>query len=206
MRVLNLNKLKEGLPGITPVISAFYMEAAIVSLTKSGFQSGVHLKVDGAFSETFILKWKLPFFYEDFGQRLKQDLPNSIYTKNYFRKLNYYAFEDQSIIPNWIFWIIGLLGIGLLVMSGIAYYFYQKVSVQAKVPIKSTSEQIALLYDKLTLKEREILALIQAGKANKEIASELFIGVSTVKSHINKIYAKLEVHSRKEVVSKLRKL
>jgi len=60
MRILNLNKLKNGLPGITPVIGAFYMEAAIVSLTKSGFQSGVHLKVDGVFSETFIIKWKPP--------------------------------------------------------------------------------------------------------------------------------------------------
>lgn len=145
-------------------------------------------------------------FYEDFGQRLKQVLPNSIYTKNYFRKLNYYAFEEQAMTPNWMCWLIGGLGIGFLLMSGVAYYFYQQLARQNKIPVKSTAEEIALLYDKLTLKEREILALIQTGKANKEIASELFIGISTVKTHINKIYAKLEVRSRKEVVSKLRKL
>ncbi len=145
-------------------------------------------------------------FYEDFGERLKQALPNSIYTKNYFRKLNYYAFEEQAMTPNWMYWLIGGLSIGFLFMTGLAYYFYQQLARQNKIPVKSTSEEIALLYDKLTLKEREILALIQTGKANKEIASELFIGVSTVKTHINKIYAKLEVRSRKEVVSKLRKL
>lgn len=145
-------------------------------------------------------------FYEDFGQRLKQDLPNSIYTKNYFRKLNYYAFEDTSPIPNWVSWVISSLTIGLLTMSGLAFYFYRQINLKENIPEANDSQQITLLYDKLTLKEREILALIQAGKANKEIASELFIGVSTVKTHINKIYAKLEVRSRKEVVSKLNKM
>lgn len=58
MRILHLNKLQNGLPGITPVIGAFYMEAAIVSLIKSGFQSGVILEVYGDFSETFIIEWK----------------------------------------------------------------------------------------------------------------------------------------------------
>ena len=145
-------------------------------------------------------------FYEDFGERLKKELPHSIYTKNYFRKFNYYAFEDHSFIPNWVFWVIGSLGIGLLAMSGLAYYFYQRSISKNELPIENPSENIALLYDKLTLKEREILALIQTGKANKEIASALFIEVSTVKTHINKIYAKMEVRSRKEVVSKLGRL
>ncbi len=144
-------------------------------------------------------------FYEDFGQRLKQTLPNSIYTKNYFRKLNYYAFEDTSIIPIWAIWVIGVLGFGLLAMSGLAYYFYRKFISVNGLPNKNTVKEITILYDKLTLKEREILALIQVGKANKEIANELFIGVSTVKTHINKIYAKLEVRSRKEAVSKMNK-
>lgn len=143
-------------------------------------------------------------FYEAFGKRLKKELPHSIYTKNYFRKLNYYAFEDQAFIPSWVFWLIGILGISLLAMSGLAYYFYRKAV--AKNKLDNPSENISLLYDKLTLKEREILALIQAGKANKEIASALFIEVSTVKTHINKIYAKMEVRSRKEVVSKLGRL
>lgn len=58
MRILNLNILQNGLPGITPVIGAFYMEAAIVSLMKKGFQSGVKLKIDGAFTEIFILEWE----------------------------------------------------------------------------------------------------------------------------------------------------
>ncbi len=147
------------------------------------------------------------YFYEDFGERLKKDLPHSSYTKNYFRKLNYYGFEQTSSLPNWVFWSLGLLTFSLLIVSGLAFYFYKKLmpSHSETLP-KSTTENVEALYDKLTLKEREILGLIQEGKANKEIANQLYIGVSTVKSHINKIYSKLEVSSRKEVVSKIKNL
>lgn len=57
MRILNLDILQNGLPGITPVMGAFYMEAAIVSLIKNGFTSGVILKVNGAFEEEFKIQW-----------------------------------------------------------------------------------------------------------------------------------------------------
>lgn len=57
MRILRLNDLEKGLPGITPVIGAFYMEAVIVSLVKMGFKSGVHLSVYGEFNEVFKVKW-----------------------------------------------------------------------------------------------------------------------------------------------------
>jgi DNA-binding NarL/FixJ family response regulator len=46
--------------------------------------------------------------------------------------------------------------------------------------------------------------LIIAGKTDKEIASELFISVGTVASHNKKIFKKLEVHSRVELINKLR--
>ena len=39
-----------------------------------------------------------------------------------------------------------------------------------------------------------------------EIASELYLGVSTVKTHIQHVYAKLEVHRRAEAVEQARAL
>ena len=48
----------------------------------------------------------------------------------------------------------------------------------------------------LTQKELSILAQIAAGKSNKEIASENFVELSTVKTHINNIYSKLGVNNR----------
>lgn len=50
---------------------------------------------------------------------------------------------------------------------------------------------------RLTQREKEVIDLIIQGKKNKEIAEELFIDISTVKSHVNKIYKKTGVKNRK---------
>jgi DNA-binding NarL/FixJ family response regulator len=54
----------------------------------------------------------------------------------------------------------------------------------------------------LTAREKEILQLIAKGYANKEIASQLNVGVSTVRTHIEHIYEKLHVHCRTEAAAK----
>jgi LuxR family maltose regulon positive regulatory protein len=56
----------------------------------------------------------------------------------------------------------------------------------------------------LTDRETEVLRLIVAGLSNTEIADELFIAESTVKTHINHIYAKLNVTSRAQSIAKAR--
>jgi len=50
----------------------------------------------------------------------------------------------------------------------------------------------------LSEREREILQLVSQGKSNKEIASDLFISVNTVKVHVSNIYQKIGVSSRTE--------
>ena len=52
----------------------------------------------------------------------------------------------------------------------------------------------------LSVQERKIFQLIQSGKSNKEISEEYNIGISTVKSHVSNIYAKLNIKSRKEAI------
>jgi DNA-binding NarL/FixJ family response regulator len=48
----------------------------------------------------------------------------------------------------------------------------------------------------LTPREKEILYMIAAGKTNHDIAKELFISISTVKSHAYNIFRKIEVPNR----------
>jgi len=137
-------------------------------------------------------------FYLQFQDRIKADLPNSPYTKNFKRKVNYYlgGEESRTNIWKWIsFSLLGLLGISL--------WMNLRKSATSVVE-EIVPEEIAPLTEKLTKKEHEILACIQTGKSNKEIASELFVEVSTVKSHINKIYSKLEVSSRAELQKALK--
>ncbi|MBS9462299.1 response regulator transcription factor [Flagellimonas sp. 389] len=54
----------------------------------------------------------------------------------------------------------------------------------------------------LSKQETTIQNLILQGKTNKEIAGELFISLSTVKTHITNIYSKLNVSNRRELLQK----
>jgi DNA-binding NarL/FixJ family response regulator len=48
----------------------------------------------------------------------------------------------------------------------------------------------------LTPRERDVLALICRGYANKRIALELGLSEKTVKAHVGRVLAKLDVHDR----------
>jgi DNA-binding NarL/FixJ family response regulator len=54
----------------------------------------------------------------------------------------------------------------------------------------------------LTLREREVLNLLAQGAMQDEIARRLSLSVSTVRTHLRNIIAKLQVHSRTEAVAK----
>ncbi len=54
----------------------------------------------------------------------------------------------------------------------------------------------------LSEREKEILALLVKGKSYKAIASECFISIDTVSTHVRHIYEKLHVHSKSEAVAK----
>jgi LuxR family maltose regulon positive regulatory protein len=62
------------------------------------------------------------------------------------------------------------------------------------------------LVEPLTRREREVLALIGAGQSNPEIAEELVIAVTTVKSHVSNIYGKLNVENRFQAIERGREL
>lgn len=100
----------------------------------------------------------------------------------------------------------------LIVLSSflVAIYFHLNrkkiadLSDQIKEQAKAKGEEIeGLLYD-LTERQKEVYDLIIAGKTNKEIMSQLFIEQSTLKSHINQIYKRMNIKNRRELKSKVK--
>ena len=63
-------------------------------------------------------------------------------------------------------------------------------------PAPSTDRLLAPLSDR----EREVLALVGAGRSNGEIARELYISLATVKSHLRHILAKLDLRDRASAI------
>lgn len=130
-------------------------------------------------------------YYTDLGKRLEEKYPNTIFTKLYQTEI---ATDQQMASQNkpsnsyWK-WILGsLLALSIL----LNLYFVGKQKKQRK-----NHKDNAL--GKLTVQEQKIVNEILKDKTNKEIASDLFISLSTVKTHINNLYKKLNVTSREEI-------
>ncbi len=58
----------------------------------------------------------------------------------------------------------------------------------------------------LNKREYEVLALLDQGLSNQEMADQLFLALPTIKTHLSKLYAKLEVKSRTQAIRKAREL
>lgn len=56
----------------------------------------------------------------------------------------------------------------------------------------------------LTRREWQVLQLIGSELSNEQIAAQLFVSVTTVKTHINRLYAKLHISSREEAMQRAR--
>lgn len=56
-------------------------------------------------------------------------------------------------------------------------------------------------FPQLTPREAQVLAEIARGRTNPEIARQLFVGLATVKTHVNALFAKLGVANRAQAIA-----
>lgn len=57
--------------------------------------------------------------------------------------------------------------------------------------------------DKLTFREKEIVALVEKGFSYKQMSESLFVTTYTVNYHLKNIYKKLGIHSKTELLTKI---
>lgn len=58
----------------------------------------------------------------------------------------------------------------------------------------------------LTPKELEVLGAVADGLSNQEVADRLYVSLSTIKTHLQSIYSKLDVQRRTQAVERARRL
>ncbi len=64
----------------------------------------------------------------------------------------------------------------------------------------------AMDYLGISERELEVLELVAEGLSNQQIADQLYVSVNTVKTHLSRLYEKLEVQRRTQAVEKARSL
>ena len=74
-------------------------------------------------------------------------------------------------------------------------------ATQRMLDITATWNESAEAQEALTAQEVRILGLLGHGLANQQIADELHISLSTVRTHLKHIYGKLSLKSRSEAIS-----
>ena len=87
---------------------------------------------------------------------------------------------------------------GIFVISYFLHY-----SLLTPIAMNDLSEAFLSRYG-ITDREREIILKVMQGKSNADIASELFISLATVKTHLHNIYKKIGVESRYDLLARVR--
>jgi DNA-binding CsgD family transcriptional regulator len=130
-------------------------------------------------------------YYKELLEKLTKNYPNTSYTKQFKAKLvkdNYPLLKEKK--RNYNLWLAILT---VLLVFSLAFNIYQIKQKSQTKPLQNLAYK-----DVLTNQEQKVFELMSTN-SNKEIADKLFISLSTVKTHINNIYAKLNISSRKEI-------
>ena len=197
-----------------------YEAYSIKTETKEEFVKQKHIKVFKEFADT--CQYLIPtimslhlFVEDDLQKAIKED---PAYFKKFIDKVQTlapdhpYTAEIKDIITDLHpelktqekegsnnLPLFGLIAACLLLLLHNLYLRRQlskaKTLAQANTAVVDIQARLA----RLSPKEKEVFELMKSDLSNKEIASKLYVETTTVKSHISKIYQKLQISSRKEI-------
>lgn len=139
---------------------------------------------------------KNPGFYNNLLDELNKYYSGTSYYSQFLEeisRLSISLYKQKVVVYKRICYVLGILILLLVVIVVLQYKKIKKERAKtniAKGPI-------------LSAQERKVVELICSGKSNKEIANQLFISISTVKTHIGNINSKLNVSNRQELIQAL---
>jgi len=101
--------------------------------------------------------------------------------------------------------LAGAQGVPRAYLDGLAAAFLRQ-GTPVLPATRTGATAVPGLVDPLSARELEVLRLVAEGRPNRAIATELFIGVDTVKRHVTHLFAKLGATNRTEAVARARTL
>ncbi|NRA93505.1 MAG: helix-turn-helix transcriptional regulator [Psychroserpens sp.] len=147
-----------------------------------------------SFHDYYLEDLKSNKYYEALLGRLETAYPDSKYLSQYRAELTsdrYIISENKS--ESEINWIL-IISSALVLSLGLNFWLLSKAK-------KEKINQDRQVRDQLTKQEQNVLELLLENNSNKDIAEALFVSVSTVKTHVNNVYKKLNINSREELKS-----
>ena len=115
------------------------------------------------------------------------------------------------IVDNAIDIYIGLIAVfftvlGIWVATQLVKPKVQTVIIEKEIPEKFEVNETQLKKLNLSSREYEILQLLAKGNSNADIAENLFLSLSTVKTHVSNLFVKMDVKSRTQTIEKAKRL
>lgn len=115
------------------------------------------------------------------------------------------------IVDNTIDIYVGLVAVfftvlGIWVASQLIKSKVKTVIVEKEVPEKFEINETELQKLNLSTREYEVLQLLAKGYSNSEISEQLFLSVSTIKTHVSNLFTKMDVKNRTQATEKAKRL
>jgi len=100
--------------------------------------------------------------------------------------------------------------LGIWVATQLAKPKIEKILVEKEIYVTLPAEieinEAELKKLNLSNREHDVLQLLARGQSNTEIAGNLFLSLSTVKTHVSNLFVKMDVKSRAQAIEKAKRL
>ena len=115
------------------------------------------------------------------------------------------------IVDNAIDIYVGLIAIfftalGIWVAMQLVKPKTKTIVIEKEIPETFSVNETELNKLDLSSREYEVLQLLAKGYSNADIANNLFLSVSTVKTHVSNLFLKMDVKSRTQTIEKAKRL
>ena len=177
-------------------ITAIYSDSDLIPLRD------VHWHIHVVVSNLALLIL-LYFIIQNFlGEKKSRKPVNGVCSLFYLTFFLLCTFPIISVNPWYIYYMVFLMSLfNLFPYIWVKFLFIPQNLQSTRLNSLNDSLNSILLDKKISKREVEIIELILEGKSNREIEEKLFISVNTVKNHLYRIYKKLGVGSRGQLMN-----